>query len=59
MYKISHGNPTGEEITCWGTYACVCVCVCVWKDLTEIGEDMKWIKIRYSAWSCQVYHLIK
>jgi len=24
---------------------CVCVCVraLVWKDLTEIGEDMKWI----------------
>ena len=29
MYKISYGNRTGEEITCWGTYVCVCVCVCV------------------------------
>jgi len=29
LYKISYGNPTGEEITCCGTYVCVCVCVCV------------------------------
>jgi hypothetical protein len=51
IYKICYGNPTGEEITCWGhTF----VCVCVWggggEDLTQIGEDVKWLEIRHSAW---------